>query len=192
MRPKPRPRPLRSPGHLSPCRVQCAGRRNLRPERSYRRTMTDRDDSSPDDEVRLPELAEFLRERRARLDPEQLGLPARRRRRTPGLRREDVAERAAVSVAWYASLEQGRPVNPSKAVVSSLANALCLSEVDRAYLFKLAGHPAPPITELAGLDAHLLQALVDHIAAPAYWTGALTNVMAWNGAACSIFGDSAH
>ena len=98
--------------------------------RSYRRTVTDRDGSSPDDEVRLRELAEFLRERRARLDPEQLGLPARRRRRTPGLRREDVAERAAVSIAWYASLEQGRPVNPSKAVVSSLADALCLSDLD--------------------------------------------------------------
>ena len=95
--------------------------------------MTDRDGSSSDDEVRLRELAEFLRERRARLDPEQLGLPARRRRRTPGLRREDVAERAAVSIAWYASLEQGRPVNPSKAVVSSLADALCLSDLDRAY-----------------------------------------------------------
>jgi transcriptional regulator with XRE-family HTH domain len=151
--------------------------------------VTDRDGSSPDDEVRLRELAEFLRERRARLDPEQLGLPARRRRRTPGLRREDVAERAAVSVAWYASLEQGRPVNPSKAVVSSLADALCLSDLDRAYLFKLAGHPAPQITELAGLDAHLLQALVDHIAAPAYCTDALTNVMAWNAAACEVFGD---
>ena len=151
--------------------------------------MTDRDGSSPDDEVRLRELAEFLRERRARLDPEQLGLPARRRRRTPGLRREDVAERAAVSIAWYASLEQGRPVNPSKAVVSSLADALCLSDLDRAYLFKLAGHPAPPITELAGLDARLLQALVDHIAAPAYCTDALTNVMAWNAAACEVFGD---
>jgi transcriptional regulator with XRE-family HTH domain len=151
--------------------------------------VTDRDGSSPDDEVRLRELAEFLRERRARLDPEQLGLPARRRRRTPGLRREDVAERAAVSIAWYASLEQGRPVNPSKAVVSSLANALCLSDLDRAHLFKLAGHPAPPITELAGLDAHLLQALVDHIAAPAYCTDALTNVMAWNATASEVFGD---
>jgi transcriptional regulator with XRE-family HTH domain len=130
-----------------------------------------------------------LRERRARLDPEQLGLPARRRRRTPGLRREDVAERAAVSVAWYTSLEQGRPVNPSKAVVSSLADALCLGDLDRAYLFKLAGHPPPPITESTGLDARLLQSLVDHVRAPAYCTDALTNVMAWNATACEVFGD---
>jgi transcriptional regulator with XRE-family HTH domain len=153
--------------------------------------VTGRDDPPPDDEVRLPELAEFLRERRARLDPEQLGLPARRRRRTPGLRREDVAERAAVSVAWYASLEQGRPVNPSKAVVSSLADALCLSDLDRAYLFKLAGHPAPPMTASTGLDARLLQSLVDHMGAPAYCTDALTNVMAWNATACEVFGDYA-
>jgi transcriptional regulator with XRE-family HTH domain len=149
--------------------------------------VTDR--SASDDEVRIRDLAKFLRERRARLDPEQLGLPARRRRRTPGLRREDVAERAAVSVAWYTSLEQGRPVNPSKAVVASLAEALCLGDLDRAYLFKLAGHPAPPITESTGFDARLLQSLVDHVGAPAYCTDALTNVMAWNATANEVFGD---
>jgi transcriptional regulator with XRE-family HTH domain len=151
--------------------------------------VTGTDRSSSGDEVRIRELAKFLRERRARLDPEQLGFPARRRRRTPGLRREDVAERAAVSVAWYTSLEQGRPVNPSKAVVASLADALCLGDVDRAYLFKLAGHPPPPVTESPGLDARLLQSLVDHVEAPAYCTDALTNVMAWNATACEVFGD---
>src|SRR5207244_12518667 len=97
--------------------------------------------------------------------------------------------RAAVSIASYASLEQARTCHPSTAVVCRSADALWLSDLHRAYFFKLAGYPAPQITELAWLAAHLLQALVDHIAAPAYCTDALTNVMAWNAAACEVFGD---
>jgi transcriptional regulator with XRE-family HTH domain len=142
-------------------------------------------------ERRRRELAEFLRVRRARLDPGELGLPPRRRRRTPGLRREDVAERAGVSTAWYTSLEQGRPVNPSRAVVTALADALRLSGVDRTYLFTLTGHAPPPAGDILGPDAVLLQALVDHIRAPAYCTDAFTNVLAWNAAACEVFGDYA-
>jgi transcriptional regulator with XRE-family HTH domain len=144
----------------------------------------------PGDERRRQELAEFLRLRRARLAPEALGLPARRRRRTPGLRREDVAERAGVSAAWYTSLEQGRPVNPSRTVVAALADALRLFGVDRTYLFTLTGH-TPPAGTAPGPDAVLLQALVDHVRAPAYCTDALTNVLAWNAAAGEVFGDYA-
>jgi len=169
--------------------VQSAGHLIVRPDRSYRRTVNGRQRPASETEVRLRELATFLRERRARLDPEQLGLPARRRRRTPGLRREEVAQRAAVSVAWYTSLEQARPVNPSKAVISSLADALCLSDLDRAFLFKLAGHPAPEVTTSTALDARLMQSLVDQLAAPAYCTDALTNVIAWNAGASEVFGD---
>lgn len=142
-------------------------------------------------ERRRRELAEFLRVRRARLDPEELGLPPRRRRRTPGLRREDVAERAGVSTAWYTSLEQGRPVNPSAAVIGALADALRLHGGDRAYLFTLAGHAPPAAEDVLGPDGAVLQALVDHVAAPAYCTDAFTNVLAWNAAACQVFGDYA-
>jgi transcriptional regulator with XRE-family HTH domain len=142
-------------------------------------------------ERRRRELAEFLRVRRARLDPEELGLPPRRRRRTPGLRREDVAERAGVSTAWYTSLEQGRPVNPSAAVIGALADALRLHGGDRAYLFTLGGHTPPAADDALGPDGAVLQALVDHVAAPAYCTDAFTNVLAWNAAACQVFGDYA-
>ena len=142
-------------------------------------------------ERRRRELAEFLRVRRARLDPGELDLPPRRRRRTPGLRREDVADRAGVSTAWYTSLEQGRPVNPSRAVVAALADALCLSGVDRSYLFTLAGHTPPAADSTGSPDAVLLQALVDHVRAPAYCTDAFTYVLAWNAAACEVFGDYA-
>jgi transcriptional regulator with XRE-family HTH domain len=140
------------------------------------------------DERRRQELAEFLRSRRARLAPDAVGLPHRSRRRTPGLRREDVAERAGVSVAWYTNLEQARPVNPSRRVVAALAGALQLSDADRAYLFALSGHQ-PPADGDRGPDAALLQQLVDHVDVPAYCTDALTRVLAWNGPAVEVFGD---
>jgi transcriptional regulator with XRE-family HTH domain len=141
------------------------------------------------DERRLRELAEFLRLRRARLDPDALGMPTRRRRRTPGLRREDVAEAAGVSTAWYTSLEQGRPVNPSRRVVAALADALHLSDADRDFLFGLTGHSPPVAAAPGGPDTAVLQRLVDHVAAPAYCTDAHTNVLAWNAAAVEVFGD---
>lgn len=139
--------------------------------------------------LRRRELADFLRGRRARIDPAGVGLPARARRRTPGLRREDVAERAGVSVAWYTSLEQGRAVHPSARVVAAVAQALVLSEADRAHLFRLTGHTPPAEVGDAGADAALLQELVDRVAAPAYCTDELTRVIAWNRRAVEVFGD---
>ena len=137
------------------------------------------------------ELAEFLRERRGRLQPGQLGLPERRRSRTPGLRREDVAERAGVSTAWYTYLEQGRfGARPSRELIASLAEALILTDADRAYLFTLTGHVAPTARS-AGPDSSSLQALVDYVSAPAYCTDASTSVLAWNPLAREIFGDYA-
>jgi transcriptional regulator with XRE-family HTH domain len=153
--------------------------------------VTPRQEPPPSDERRRHELAEFLQSRRAQLAPEAIGLPHRSRRRTPGLRREDVGERAGVSVAWYTNLEQGRPVNPSRRVVTALADALQLSDADRAYLFALTGHPPPPGTDHSGPDASLLQRLVNHVDAPAYCTDALTRVLAWNAAAVEVFGDYA-
>jgi transcriptional regulator with XRE-family HTH domain len=142
-----------------------------------------------DDDRRRSELAEFLRHRRAGLEPETVGLPVRSRRRTPGLRREDVAERAGVSVAWYTSLEQGRQVNPSRRVVEALAEALQLTAVDRDYLYGLAGHSPPTTAGRTRPDPALLQLLVDHLDVPAYCTDAHTTVVAWNPAAAVVFGD---
>src|ERR1700754_466502 len=91
------------------------------------------------DEIeRRQALADFLRVRRARLQPDEVGLPARKRRRTPGLRREEVAERANVGVSWYTLLEQGRDVHPSREVLQSIADALQLTPDERQHLFFFA------------------------------------------------------
>src|SRR5262245_54601005 len=84
------------------------------------------------------ELAEFLRARRERLTPADVGLPVNGPRRTPGLRREEVATLAGVSIAYLIRLEQGRDSNPSAEVIAALANALQLSEAERAHLGHLA------------------------------------------------------
>ena len=89
--------------------------------------------------TRREDLAEFLRARRAAVSPEQVGLPAGGRRRTPGLRREEVALLAGVSVSWYTWLEQGRPINVSLDVLEALARVLRLDEAERAHLLALAG-----------------------------------------------------
>jgi transcriptional regulator with XRE-family HTH domain len=87
---------------------------------------------------RRRELGEFLRTRRARLSPEAIGLAPGVRRRTPGLRREEVAQEAGVGVTWYTWLEQGRPINASAQVLDAIARALRLDEAERAHLFRLA------------------------------------------------------
>jgi transcriptional regulator with XRE-family HTH domain len=89
-------------------------------------------------------LADFLRRRRAALRPEDVGLAPGRRRRAPGLRREEVAARAHISTDFYTRLEQRRGARPSESTVASLAVALRLDDVERDHLFALAGHNAPP------------------------------------------------
>lgn len=95
--------------------------------------------------VRRHELAAFLRSRRERIAPERVGLPRGRRRRTPGLRREEVAQLSAVGVTWYTWLEQARDIQVSVQVLDALARALLLDPSERAHLFQLAGavDPAP-------------------------------------------------
>src|SRR6266700_8027140 len=83
-------------------------------------------------------LADFLRKRRASLSPEDVGLPPGFRRRTPGLRREEVAQLANIGTSWYISLEQGRDVKPSEQVLECLAQALRLTPDARSHLFLLA------------------------------------------------------
>src|SRR5918996_2845791 len=88
-------------------------------------------------------LGEFLKSRRGRLDPEEVGVEAFGRRRVPGLRREEVARLAGVSVDYYVRLEQGRAAHPSEVVLDAIARALRLDDVERAHLHSLA-KPTPP------------------------------------------------
>src|SRR5689334_10299473 len=90
------------------------------------------------DEQRRLDLADFLRTRRMRLSPEQVGLITGGRRRTPGLRREEVAQLANVGVSWYTYLEQGRDIHPSSEVLHSIADALQLTPAERQHLLLLA------------------------------------------------------
>lgn len=94
-------------------------------------------------QIRRHELAVFLRSRRERITPEQVGLPRGRRRRTPGLRREEVAQLSAVGVTWYTWLEQARDIQVSEQVLDALARTLLLDASERAHLFQLAGAVDP-------------------------------------------------
>jgi transcriptional regulator with XRE-family HTH domain len=97
------------------------------------------------DEARRTELADFLRSRRERIAPAQVGLPVSGRRRTPGLRREEVAQLAGVGVTWYTWLEQGRDIHASEQVLAAIAATLRLDQYERVHLYTLAGQPEPPI-----------------------------------------------
>ncbi|GCE21460.1 helix-turn-helix domain-containing protein [Dictyobacter kobayashii] len=97
------------------------------------------------DEQRRHELGDFLRTRRMRLSLEQVGLIGGGRRRTPGLRREEVAQLANVGVSWYTLLEQGRDIHPSSEVLQNIADALQLTPDERQHLFLLAEQHPPSI-----------------------------------------------
>ena len=93
---------------------------------------------------RREELADFLRTRRAAISPQEVGLPAGGRRRTPGLRREEVAQLAGIGTTWYTWLEQGRDVRASFEVLEALARALRLNQAERSHLILLGRGEAPP------------------------------------------------
>lgn len=140
--------------------------------------------------IRRAELAAFLRGRRARLRPGEVGLPGGGRRRTPGLRRQEVAELAGMSVDYYIRLEQGRGPHPSEQILAALARALMLTRDERDYLFRMAGVSPPPAASPArALDPatrHLLDSLAD---TPAYVLDAKYDVLAWNELATCFIGD---
>src|SRR5436305_1947715 len=96
---------------------------------------------------RRAELAAFLRSRRERITPEQAGLPPGSRRRTPGLRREEVAQLSGVGVTWYTWLEQGRQINASPQVLGAVARTLLLDQAEREHLFRLADLPVVTLEE---------------------------------------------
>ncbi|MEU5923241.1 helix-turn-helix transcriptional regulator [Streptomyces antimycoticus] len=128
------------------------------------------------------ELAAFLRARRERLDPRDLGLPSRRQaRRTPGLRREEVAELAGVSVDYIVRLEQGRGLRPSADVVEALARALRLAPVERAYLFNLTRQRPRNADQPATTAAPPLAGLVADVSPlPAMLMNHRYDILAWN------------
>jgi transcriptional regulator with XRE-family HTH domain len=138
-------------------------------------------------------LAAFLRARRARLTPRQAGLPeagTSGRRRTPGLRRQEVAQLAGISVDYYIRLEQARGPHPSRQVLSALARALMLTADERDYLFRVAGESLPQVTgpsqEITPGIRHLLDSMPD---TPAYVVDAAYNILAWNQLATHFIGD---
>jgi len=137
-------------------------------------------------------LASFLKERRARLSPAALGLPVGRRR-TPGLRREEVAQRAHVSATWYTWLEQGRGGAPSADVLDRLSRALELSEDEREHLFLLAQDRLPPVhAPTAPQVSAQLQRVLDAMAdTPAIVKTPVWTVVAWNRAAAVVLADYA-
>ncbi|MFI5907986.1 helix-turn-helix transcriptional regulator [Dactylosporangium sp. NPDC051541] len=132
-------------------------------------------------------LGEFLRSRRERLRPEDVGLPGGGRRRTPGLRREELAVLAALSPDYYSRLEQGRVRSPSPAALTSLVRALGLSGDERDYLFRLAGQQPPP-TRAAQVDPAMLYLLEALGTTPAQVADDLLTVLAQNRAAESLLG----
>ncbi|MDP9615018.1 MULTISPECIES: helix-turn-helix transcriptional regulator [Streptomyces] len=136
------------------------------------------------------ELARFLRDRRERLRPQDLGLPDDPHRRTPGLRREEVAELAHMSVDYYVRLEQARGPRPSPRILDGLARALRLAPAERSHLFRLAGTSAPPAVRaerrVRPQVAQLLRRLPD---TGAIVTDAAYDVVAWNPLAQALLGD---
>jgi transcriptional regulator with XRE-family HTH domain len=131
--------------------------------------------------VRRQELAGFLRSRRERIAPEQVGLPPAARRRTPGLRREEVATLAGVGVTWYTWLEQGRDINASPQVLDAVARTLLLDPHERDHLFRLADTPdGSGQGECASLPP-TAQLLLDKLEPfPACVRNARFDVLAWN------------
>jgi len=131
--------------------------------------------------VQREDLADFLRQCRAAVDPESVGLPVGPRRRAPGLRREEVALLAGVSVTWYTWLEQGRPINASRSVLDALARALRLDEAQHEHLLTLAATedlpPAPVDDPLPDALVRLLDAFDPN---PAYVLGPRWEYLAWN------------
>ncbi|SEL68476.1 helix-turn-helix transcriptional regulator [Streptacidiphilus jiangxiensis] len=137
---------------------------------------------------RRAQLAEFLKTRRARVTPEQVGLAPGLRRRTPGLRREEVAQLAGVGVTWYTWLEQGRPINASEQVLQAIARTLQLDLAEQAHLLRLAGlRPAVPDSMECATQPQV-QSILDALdPLPAAISSARYDILRWNASYETIF-----
>src|SRR4051812_46290376 len=135
-------------------------------------------------------LGDFLRDRRTRLDPAAFGFPMTRRR-TPGLRREEVAQRASVSATWYTWLEQGRGGAPSADVLDRIARALMLTDVEREHLFLLGLGRPPEVRYQAteGVSPRLQRVLDSLELSPALVKTSTWDIVAWNRAAAVVLVD---
>jgi transcriptional regulator with XRE-family HTH domain len=135
---------------------------------------------------RRSEFGDFLRSRREKLSPKAVSLPTGRRRRTEGLRREEVAELAGIGVDWYIRLEQGRTVRPSVTTIDALARALRLGKAEHAHLRALAAD-ADRRAFSRDTVPDTLQRLIESLNQPAYVTGRRWDLLAWNAVADEIF-----
>ncbi|WP_433232359.1 helix-turn-helix transcriptional regulator [Actinomadura formosensis] len=137
---------------------------------------------------RRTELAAFLRSRRERITPEDVGMAPGPRRRTPGLRREEVAQLAGVGVTWYTWLEQGRPINASTQVLDAVARTLRLDGAERQHLYRLADVPDGTAGEEAGSLPEDVRAVLDALVPmPASVVNGRSDILAWNAAFAAIF-----
>ncbi|GMK40635.1 transcriptional regulator [Paenibacillus sp. CCS19] len=143
------------------------------------------------EQERQQELARFLKSRRARLSPEQVGLPNTGRRRTPGLRRSEVAQLAWISVDWYTRLEQGRDIQVSSQVLDHISSALQLNATERQHLYVLALQQLPAdFTQSVDTISPLLQQFLEQQGtSPALVIDQQLNIVAWNKASALIYGD---
>ncbi len=144
----------------------------------------------PTDELpaRRRELAAFLRARRDRLTPESVGLVSGRRRRAPGLRREEVAQLAGVGVTWYTWLEQGRPINASSDVLEAIARTLRLDATERDHVFRLADVSAPASPPTRSCLEPEVQVVLDGLEPyPASVLNSRYDLLAWNRSYEAIF-----
>jgi transcriptional regulator with XRE-family HTH domain len=143
------------------------------------------------DEIRRQELSDFLRNRRGRIAPGDVGLPETNRRRTPGLRREEVAQLAGMSATWYTWLEQKRPIGVSSGVLDNLARVLLLNPAERLQLFTLAlRQPVLVSTSKPETVSPLIRRLLDQMdPIPALVIGRRWDVLAWNRGARAFFLD---
>ncbi|MGV9413909.1 helix-turn-helix transcriptional regulator [Nocardia sp. NPDC003693] len=135
------------------------------------------------------ELASFLRSRRNRLTPADVGLPAGINRRAPGLRRQEVAQLAGISVDYYIRMEQARGAKPSRQVLSALGRALLLTADEREYLFRLGGENPPAIAGPNRTVPQSVRVILDSLATPAYVVDATYEILAWNARAVPFIGD---
>lgn len=135
---------------------------------------------------RREELAGFLKDRRARAERASHGLPEVGRSRVRGLRREEVATLAGVSVTWYTWLEQARDINPSRQVLDSLARLYRLSPVESTYLLSLGGH-GEKSSEVTSEFTPALRRLLDALGFPAFLLGADWKIIGWNAAYAELY-----
>lgn len=144
-------------------------------------------------QLRLQELSQFLKAQRAKLTPESVGLPEGGRRRTPGLRREEVAQLAGVSHTWYTWLEQGRDIKVSSSVLDNVARALQLSPDERKYLFSLALETTSGVSllkeELPEISPALRIILQELTYCPTIVSDRRCQIVGWNEAASHVFLD---